>query len=162
MEDSTTPKADPAPIITPDDVCLRWDRHEALAAKLLPINKATLLSALAAVGIATVIIRFDGCGDSGQIEEVEALDANDVGLEIPDVPVEMLEQPWNEEVAVTATMPLTAALEAHAYRLLGATHPGWENNDGAYGEFTFDVANATIRLEHADRYFATEDYSHEF
>jgi hypothetical protein len=162
MADANPPVADAGLITTPNDILLQWSRHEALAARLLPLNKTRLLAALAAAGIATVIIRFDGCGDSGQIEEVEALDADDVGLEIPAVPVELMEQPWNTEVAVAARMSLGAALEAHAYHLLGATHPGWENNDGAYGEFTFDVAAGMIRLEHAVRYVATERYSHEF
>jgi len=154
--------ANQVPLITADDVYLKWDRHEALAARLLPLNKARLLAALAAGGISTVIIRFDGSGDSGQIEEVEALDADNVEVQIPAVLVEIMEQPWDAEVAVAVTMLLDAAIEAHVYHLLGATHPGWENSDGAYGEFTFDVATGVIRLEHADRYIATDKYAHEF
>ncbi|MBA4090111.1 MAG: hypothetical protein C0494_05895 [Sphingobium sp.] len=145
-----------------DDVMARWALHEQREAQLQPANKTALLSALAAAGIMKVVIRFDGSGDSGQIEEIEAFDAEDIALEIPTTSVELLDLPWNESVGRPVSLALGAALEAQAYRLLGATHPGWENGDGAYGEFTFDVPAGTIRLEHADRYIATDDYSHEF
>ena len=49
-----------------------------------------------------------------------------------------------------------------AYDFLSETHGGWENNDGAYGEFSFDVAARTITLDYNERYTATEFYSHEF
>ena len=35
--------------------------------------------------------------------------------------------------------------------ILEQTHGGWENNDGAYGEFTFDVAERTIKLDFNER-----------
>jgi hypothetical protein len=40
----------------------------------------------------------------------------------------------------------------------GDTHCGWENNDGAYGDFIFDVAKRTITLDFNERYTAS-DYS---
>lgn len=45
-----------------------------------------------------VQIRFDGSGDSGQIEEMEARDAKGVSLPITDMPLEMLVLHWGEEV----------------------------------------------------------------
>lgn len=162
MEEYAQEGAPHAPVVSMDDIMARWARSEALEAEFHPINKVNLLSALAAAGIATVIIRFDGCGDSGQIEEVDAVDAEGIGLAIPSTPIELFELPWGEEVAAATTMPLDQALETHAYRLLSSTHPGWENNDGAFGEFTFDVAADVIRLEHSDRYTATEEYNHDF
>ena len=48
-----------------------------------------------------------------------------------------------------------------AYRFLDQTHDGWENDDGAYGEFTFDVAERSITLEYNERYIETHYHEHE-
>ena len=37
-----------------------------------PENKAVLFESLAQVGITTVLVEFDGYGDSGQIEDISA------------------------------------------------------------------------------------------
>ncbi|MGH6836549.1 MAG: DUF6878 family protein [Methylocella sp.] len=53
-----------------------WDQkereHARLADELLPANKNALFNAFAAAGIETVTVVFDGYGDSGQIENIEA------------------------------------------------------------------------------------------
>lgn len=59
-------------------------------------------------------------------------------------------------------MVLRDAIETMAYDLLERTHSGWENNDGAYGEFTFDVVNRTVTLDYNERYTASENSTHEF
>lgn len=51
-----------------DDIMARWARREAQEAQLLPVNKTNIFAILAAAGMAMVLIRFDGSGDSGQIE----------------------------------------------------------------------------------------------
>ena len=38
-----------------------------------------------------------------------------------------------------------------AFDFLSDTHGGWENNDGAYGEFCFDAAARCIHLEFNER-----------
>jgi hypothetical protein len=48
-----------------------------------------------------------------------------------------------------------------AWRILGDAHEGWENADGGYGEFTFNVADRTITLEYNERYVETNFYRHE-
>src|SRR3546814_4953625 len=42
--------------------------REALATALLPVNKTALFDVLAAAAVTTVVVSFDGYGDSGQIE----------------------------------------------------------------------------------------------
>lgn len=53
-----------------------WDRQErehiSRADDLLPANKTALFDALAAANITVVVVTFDGYGDSGQIENIEA------------------------------------------------------------------------------------------
>ncbi len=46
--------------------------HERRDAELRPVNKTAVFDALAAAGITIVVVAFDGYGDSGQIENVEA------------------------------------------------------------------------------------------
>jgi len=55
------------------DACLKQARERArIAAELLPANKKALFDVPSAAGIATITLWFDGSGDSGQIEEIEA------------------------------------------------------------------------------------------
>lgn len=47
----------------------------ALRADALPLNKLALFDVLAAAEIQTVVIEFDGCGNSGQPENMTGLNA---------------------------------------------------------------------------------------
>ncbi len=132
-----------------------------LAEQLRPANKAALFDALSAAAIAEVVVNFDGYGDSGQIESIEVRGANGEAA-LPDTEIE-LASPTNDGQDVDRrTLPLARAIEELAYDLLEETHAGWENNDGAYGEFVFDVAERTVTLDHNSRYTAVDSYTHEF
>lgn len=125
-----------------------------------PANIAALFDALAAAGITTVVVTFDGYGDSGQVESIDARDAEgDVSL--PETMIE-IGAPGDGDATQHIAMPVREAIEELAYDLLRDTHAGWENNDGAFGDFTFDVAARTISLDHNERYTAIESYSHEW
>ena len=49
-----------------------------------------------------------------------------------------------------------------AYDFLSDAYGGWENNDGAYGEFCFDAAARCIHLEFNERFTSSELYTHDF
>lgn len=155
----------PEPNITMTDAfnayLARAAARDRLQAELLPANKKVIFDALASAGIVSVVVTFDGCGDSGQIESIDTRDvAGDVSL--PNVTVDIGSPSYADDSVDRQTLPLADAIENMTYDLLNSTHGGWENNDGAYGEFTFDVAARVIPLEHNDRYVAVESYSHEF
>lgn len=125
-----------------------------------PANITALFDALAEVGVTTVIVTFDGYGDSGQVESIDASNAQgEVALPAGEV---ALSSPGDGEAVEQIATPVKEAIEELAYDLLRDTHAGWENNDGAYGEFTFDVAARTISLDHNESYTAIESYSHEW
>ena len=125
-----------------------------------PANIAALFKMLTAAGITTVVVTFDGYGDSGQVESIDARDAEgDVAL--PEATIE-IGSPGEGDATRQIAMPVREAIEELAYDLLRDTHAGWENNDGAYGEFTFDAAARTISLDHNERYTTIESYSHEW
>jgi hypothetical protein len=49
-----------------------------------------------------------------------------------------------------------------AYDFLEQTHSGWEDGDGAFGQFTFTVADHSITLEFNERYVDSNYHQHEF
>jgi hypothetical protein len=57
---------------------------------------------------------------------------------------------------------LEAAVEELAWDYLYDNHCGWENNDGAFGTFVFNVPGRTITLEHNERYTELNTSTHEF
>ena len=99
---------------------------------------------LKTAGVARVDIYYDGCGDSGQIEDVRYFDA---------------QRKW-----IKSPPPLTiteGALRELFYDLLETRHAGWENNDGAFGEFEWDLIADTLKHSHSDRYVECETTEHE-
>ena len=130
-------------------------------AECRPANKTALFDALAAAGITRVLVNFDGCGDSGQIEDMSAL-AGDAVVTLPESCIEFLEPIGVGEPPNRRTMSVKEAIEALVYDALQETHSGWENNDGAYGDFTFDVEKRTIELDYNERYTESVNSYHEF
>jgi hypothetical protein len=64
--------------------------------------------------------------------------------------------------AMPRTETLCAAIETLCYDYLEQTNGGWENNDGGFGEFIFDVAARTVELEFNGRYTDTFTTNHTF
>lgn len=151
----------PTPAFNPGDFLQRWTEYEARAAELHPANKASLFAALRQVGITTVVVTFDGAGDSGQIEDIQA-HIGDEPAEIPATPVEIARLDFHATEPERLTEPLGEAIETLAYAFLEQTHGGWENNEGAFGEFVFDVAGETITLDYNERIETSENHTHEF
>ncbi len=135
--------------------------YDALELKLRDRNKTILFDALAAAGISHVIVSFDGYGDSGKIENVEAK-AGDDTADLPDAQVTVAIAEWGQADAEPRSLPITDAIERMTYDFLAQTHGGWENNAGAYGDFTFDVAERSITLDYNERFESSENYQHSF
>lgn len=157
-----TPAADSAAPVDFGEIMCRYSAFEARAAQLLPVNKAALLRALGGAAIAKVIVRFDGAGDSGQIEEVTAFGEDGTERPLPDTQVELQKISFGEDAPTKLSEQLDEAIDTLAYALLQSSHGGWENNEGAYGEFTFDVAANLITLDYNERYETSEHFSHQF
>lgn len=130
----------------------------ALAAEQAPVNRASLFNALAAAGIHTVVVTFDGSGDEGQIESIDAFGTDNAVLTLPAEPVAFGVAAFDGSHIEHSTSAIREVIEAMAYDFLEQTHAGWEDGDGAYGEFTFTVAGRLIGLDHNERRMAS-DYS---
>lgn len=150
------------------DPAALWAQIEAqnsaycrLAEEVLPANKAALFDALAAAGITIVVVTFDGYGDSGQIESIEA-HAGDSPTTLPATAIEIATPTWDGSDLHRQTLPVTEAIEALVYAFLEETHGGWENNEGAFGEFTFDVQERMIHLDYNERVESSEYSGHDW
>ena len=132
-----------------------------LEAELFTLNKAALLDALELAGVTRVVVSFDGYGDSGQIENVEA-QAGDDAVTMPGAAIEIAEAVWDQTEPTRSSVSIADAVESLAYDVLEKTHCGWENGDGAYGDVIFDVAEGAITLDYNERYTASENYTHTF
>lgn len=152
--------ASPDPQVTPFtfdyDAWIAEDakRRAAFTEELVGL-KASLFDFLQAQGIILVTVDFDGSGDSGQIEDMFAFDAHgEVALPEGNLPIaEATSQPDGD---TDERGPVKDIIETLTYDLLEGEHGGWENNEGAYGEFRFDVTERTITLGYHERMMATE------
>ena len=124
----------------------------------LPISRSlrSLLS-----GISHVTVTFDGEGDSGQIESIAAW-AGETAVAFPAVEIPYAAITWDSPEVEMRQLSLEDVVEQLAYDFLSDTHGGWENNDGAYGEFCFDAGARCIHLEFNERFTSSELFTHDF
>jgi hypothetical protein len=159
MSETSDTTAAPTPSLS------EWEALSALRTRLenevFQTNKSALFNALESTNVAKVVVTFDGYGDSGQIKNVEAR-AGDDDVAMPNATIEFEVTVWGQPEPERSTVTIATAAENLAYDVLERTHSGWENNDGAYGDIVFDVAERTITLDYNARYTASENYTHSF
>ena len=138
-----------------------YERYRQALSKLNEVNKGVVFDALAAATITAVNVDFDGVGDSGQINSVVAFSGTDQA-DVPTAIVTRQEIRWGSTETFTTQMAVEEAIENLCYSYLEETHGGWENNDGAYGEFHLDVVKRRIELEFNGRFTDTWTNNHSF
>ncbi len=128
-----------------------YERQCQARKELGQINKTTIFDALAAAHIDLVLVTFDGEGDSGQIQDITA-SLKEQSVQLPDVKVKLLQAVWGKTEPDESESDIHEAIEMLCYDFLEDDHAGWENNDGAFGEFRIDVATRQVELEFNARY----------
>ena len=119
-----------------------------------------VLSVCKASDYARIVVTFDGCGDSGQIEDMD-FQFNDsmppkhpatLSIGVFDVQEGFAhhEGRW-EPIIKQKELTLADALETVTYDILNATIPGWEINEGTSGTITYDIDAGAIRCEFNER-----------
>lgn len=158
-----TDEPDPTTTLHPDlaEWMARDKAQREQADALRANNKTALFGALNAAGVTQVFVSFDGYGDSGQVETIVAKAGEDA-IPLPDCVLEIASAGWGQSEPRRETLSIAAAIETLAYDCLEASHDGWENNDGAYGDFIFDVAAQTITLDYNERYSDSTYSQHQF
>jgi hypothetical protein len=135
-------------------------RAEALA-EAWKLNKAAFFDALSAAHITEVTVTFDGEGDSGQVNDINAF-RGDEPVQLPEQTLAIRTVNWDGSATAVVEQAFGSALETICYDFLEQEHGGWENNDGAFGEFTFNVAERTVELEFNGRYSDVHTSTHAF
>jgi len=133
-----------------------------MEAEVAPANTAALFEALAGASIHTVVVTFDGCGDSGQIESLDAFSGETVVTPLPETTIAFKDVVWDGLLVLTQQRAIRDVIDTMANALLEQTHEGWEDGDGAYGDFTFTVEGQTITLEYNERHMESDYHRHEF
>jgi len=145
--------------------------------------KKAVFEALAQAGYVRVRVEFDGGGDSGSVSTPEFFK---MGTPPPDpnaptavvAPVEMIVDAPDESLVVpklvkgywgpgddettSKVAPVAEVIDELCYDLLETTGMDWVNNEGAYGEFEFNVAARTISLEFNERIYSSNLHDFEF
>jgi hypothetical protein len=143
------------------DWTAKRDTCERLEAELQPGNKAAVFDALATAGVTHVLVNFDGYGDSGQIEHIE-FKAGDTVVAAPQAQIEIARARWGQDEPERSATSMADAIEQLIYDILNAAYGGWEDNEGAFGEFLFDVAARTVTLDYNERYIESANHQQVF
>jgi len=143
------------------DHSTEWTRFEKANTEANRLNKTIVFEALSQAGITNVCVSFDGEGDQGQMERASA-HAHGNEVEFPAVNVPIREAEHRSPELALREVNLQEAVEHLCYGYLEQQYGGWENNEGAFGEFLFDVAARTITLEYYGRIIETDYSSHTF
>lgn len=125
-------------------------------------NKEILFDLLGSHGVKVVTVTFDGGGDSGQIEEV------DVPRKVASIVVEGAKvsngKTWSPDgykESYKHDPTVRELIESLCYSALETMYGGWENNDGAFGEFRFLVKDRVVAFDFNQRYTDSELHEHE-
>ena len=122
-----------------------------------------LFDTLAQTKVSSIEVSFEGCGDSGQIEAVDYTDANGKGIDEAYLNKTIVKgsektsyHQWDEKKKMLVKTEaregnIREIIEEVCYDKLGASHGGWEINEGSYGTFRFDVAGRKVSLEYNQR-----------
>ena len=156
-DDTSTPCSDF------DSACwlLRDQEFIRLCKSTLSENKTALFDALATAGIDTVEVKFNGNADEGQIDGAVA-DGEGGDTDLQSIHVEIARVEWGNQIVTRQTLSVKDAIEKLVYDLLEQTYSRWENNQGAYGDFLFDVVERSITLNFNERIETSEYTQHVF
>src|ERR1700730_10739927 len=144
-----------------DETIDSYQRYCKALSEANRMNKDTLFDVLAPAGITTVSVEFDGEGDNGQIGDITAR-SGDAAVPLPESPVTLYGAVHGTAKLRSTQTSLREAIETLCYGYLEQQQGGWENNNGGYGEFTFDVAGRRIDLEFHARFTDSTQFDYSF
>lgn len=140
---------------------LRDREFVRLCKATLSENKTALFDALATARIDTVEVTFNGYADEGQIDGAVA-DGEGAETDLHSINVEIARVERGDRIVTRQTLSVKDAIEKLVYDLLEQTYSGWEDNQGAYGDFLFDVTERTITFNFNERIETSELTQHVF
>ena len=134
-------------------------------------NRQPLLTALAALGITQLVVRYEGGGDSGDVSELEIFpellaQANIANtLKVEQLTYHCLAGEYQDGeyryFLQEQQSSIDSALRDFVLTWVDAHHGGWENNDEGSGTVTINVTEGTFRLEHTEYYTECSNYEYD-
>ena len=134
-------------------------------------NRQPLLTALAALAITQLVVRYEGGGDSGDVSELEVFpeslaQANIANtLKVEQLTYHCLAGEYQDGeyryFLQEQQSSIDSALRDFVLTWVDAHHGGWENNDGGSGTVTINVSEGTFRLEHTEYYTECSNYEYD-
>lgn len=125
-------------------------------------KRAVLHDWLISAGIDRVEADYDAYGDSGNIESVELLRKEPkVVLPEPNDAALAGNENLYRSVLGAITDDQMTWLQDFLWMVVYALHPGFENNDGGYGEIVWDLSRDAISVEHKERITDVNSYAYE-
>ena len=115
-----------------------WAEQNAARERSLAENRPKLRAGLQAKGGTSIWASYDACGDSGNIDDVTLLPGQ-IALDCKD----------------------NTALWDFLWTMVYHLHPGFEIEDGAFGEITWDLVDDKITIDHNERFTDYERHLHE-
>ena len=158
----TKPVQMPTGLSSTMDIMQQIQESRLKKSDMVKLNAKALFDTLSQTRVAIIEVTFDGCGDSGQIEEVDCSDAKGNGM--GEAPLNKIVKGsledrcghWDSKKGEMVERSsgegnVRAIVEQICYDKLSASHGGWEINEGSYGTFRFDVAGRKVTLEYNER-----------
>jgi hypothetical protein len=114
----------------------------------------TIMFGLVSHGIKKVVVYYEGSGDSGVIEYVNA-------TQDPDIEYYDLEN-WDQEYLLNdIDSGLSTLIEDYCQEMLLNDIENWWNDEGGHGYVHIDVELGTYIINNSVRVIEYEDYHHE-
>jgi len=154
-----------------DDIYQQIAQERLTKAEAAKVNAKALFDTLSETKIASIVVEFDGCGDSGQITNVDYYDHRNKDQGEPQMKVKGSfvgrHHEWDDKQKKFVEVGggeggVRDIIEEVCYNKLSASHMGWEINEGSYGTFTFDVLDRKIELEFNERVESVRTTSEKF
>lgn len=125
-------------------------------------QRAALFTILVNAGIDRVEANYDAYGDSGNVENVDLFCKTPPAPppEGPDCAQAESPAPYQVVKGAIADDVMTR-LQDFFWSSVYVLHPGFENNDGGYGEIAWDIGRNAISIEHNERFVDVSCYSYE-
>jgi len=127
------------------------DAYHKICETIHKENKARLFDFLDKTTIQSIHVEFNGASDSGQIEEIRFIpEGSEASLVNRGIEIAFVSQN-NLPTVNYKVLPFKDCIEQLCYNFLEEKEAGWELNEGAFGEFLFDVEQRTITLDYNQR-----------
>lgn len=125
-------------------------------------NKEILFDILADNKVEVVTVMFDGSGDDGQVESSDLPDKiKRVVVEGAKVSQGKIWTSGGVKESFKENPTVEEIVASLCYEALSNLYGGWENNDGAFGEFVFHVKDRVVEFNFNQRYTESTLHEHE-